>query len=134
MVTRSAQAALYMSQGKIFFRKDAPWLLDLEAEVLLFNNGIHDDQVNTYCRAVTSVHALDALRESRDRSGIARAWAGADHHATAGAAEAMFDPDLGFDGCRRPEGTPESRCAAGVHPLAVVATPCRFCRRADFAS
>jgi predicted phage terminase large subunit-like protein len=45
--TRAETAAALMSQGQIVFVEDAPWLDDLEDELLAFDNGKHDDQVDT---------------------------------------------------------------------------------------
>jgi predicted phage terminase large subunit-like protein len=45
-VSRSSTARIDMENGKIYFLQDAPWLLDLEKELLLFPNGAHDDQVD----------------------------------------------------------------------------------------
>jgi predicted phage terminase large subunit-like protein len=46
-VVRSATVQIQMENGKVFFRQDAAWLIDFEAELLLFPNGVHDDQVDT---------------------------------------------------------------------------------------
>lgn len=45
--TRAETAALLMTQGQIVFVEDAPWLPELEYELLAFDNGKHDDQVDT---------------------------------------------------------------------------------------
>lgn len=45
--TRAETAAYLMTQGSIVFIEEAPWLDDLEYELLAFDNGKHDDQVDT---------------------------------------------------------------------------------------
>ena len=45
--TRAETAAVLMTQGQIVFLADAPWLEDLEDELLAFDNAKHDDQVDT---------------------------------------------------------------------------------------
>lgn len=45
--TRAETAAHLMTQGSIVFVEDAPWLEELEYELLAFDNGKHDDQVDT---------------------------------------------------------------------------------------
>jgi predicted phage terminase large subunit-like protein len=45
--TRAETAATLMTQGTIVFIEDAPWLEELEHELLAFDNGKHDDQVDT---------------------------------------------------------------------------------------
>lgn len=48
-VTRAQTATTLGSQGLLMFPEDdvAPWMPDLEHELLLFDNGKHDDQVDT---------------------------------------------------------------------------------------
>src|SRR5262249_51358934 len=43
--TRALPAAARMEAGTIYFREGAPWLPDLEEEVLTFDMAAHDDQV-----------------------------------------------------------------------------------------
>lgn len=45
--TRAETAAMLTTQGQIVFKADAPWLDDLVDELLAFDNGKHDDQVDT---------------------------------------------------------------------------------------
>jgi hypothetical protein len=45
-VTRATVAAIQMENEKIHFRKNAPYLDDLKAELLRFPRGAHDDQVD----------------------------------------------------------------------------------------
>lgn len=45
-VSRAQPAAALMASGGIWFRHGAPWLGDLEHELLAFPNGSHDDQVD----------------------------------------------------------------------------------------
>ena len=47
----SVQSAKYAS-GRVFFPNEAPWLLDLEAELFAFPNGRHDDQVDSISQAL----------------------------------------------------------------------------------
>ncbi len=47
-LTRMATvAAARFEAGQVFFPKDAPWLADLEHELLSFPNGAYDDQVDS---------------------------------------------------------------------------------------
>jgi len=43
---RARAASIYMENGLVFFPEDAPWLDGMEAELLVFNHGAHDDQVD----------------------------------------------------------------------------------------
>ena len=45
-VTRAIPAAARMAAGRIFFRAEAPWVQDLEDELVAFPYGEHDDQVD----------------------------------------------------------------------------------------
>jgi predicted phage terminase large subunit-like protein len=45
-VTRAIPAAARMAAGRIYFRAGAPWIQELEDELLAFPNGTHDDQVD----------------------------------------------------------------------------------------
>ncbi len=55
-VARSLPLEARMEHGGVWFPKDAPWLPDLERELLAFPVGEHDDQVDTlaYAAAVMS--------------------------------------------------------------------------------
>ena len=43
---RSSPAAVKMEQGSIYFRKDPHWLPEYENELVAFDKGTHDDQVD----------------------------------------------------------------------------------------
>ncbi|MCK4938056.1 MAG: hypothetical protein KAR85_05585 [Methanosarcinales archaeon] len=45
-VTRARPAAVRMESGLIYFRKDVHWLPDYEDELVAFDKGTHDDQVD----------------------------------------------------------------------------------------
>lgn len=45
-VSRALPAAVRMEAGAVWFRSGAPWLGDLEDELLMFPKGEHDDQVD----------------------------------------------------------------------------------------
>jgi predicted phage terminase large subunit-like protein len=47
----AAQSAQFEA-GQIIFHRGAPWLPDLEAELLSFPNGLHDDQVDSISQAL----------------------------------------------------------------------------------
>ena len=42
----SAPAAVRMESGSIYFRKDAHWLPEYKGELVAFDKGTHDDQVD----------------------------------------------------------------------------------------
>lgn len=46
-ITRSSTAVTLSTQGQLVLLEGAPWLTDLEYELLAFDNGKHDDQVDT---------------------------------------------------------------------------------------
>lgn len=46
-VSRLVSATSYMEAGKMLLRSDAPWLAALESELLAFDKGKHDDQVDS---------------------------------------------------------------------------------------
>lgn len=46
-VTRAQPAITLSTQGQLLFPKGAPWAEDAKQELLLFNNGLHDDIVDT---------------------------------------------------------------------------------------
>ena len=46
-VTRAQAATPWFETGRVWFRADAPWLGDLEAELEYFPTGQHDDQVDS---------------------------------------------------------------------------------------
>lgn len=53
--SRATTAAVWMENGKIFFSKNAPYLNDLETELLLFPKGEHDDMVDNHSIAADVV-------------------------------------------------------------------------------
>lgn len=50
-VTRAGPISVMYENGMVYHRSAAPWLDDLEAELLSFPNGTHDDQVDTLAYA-----------------------------------------------------------------------------------
>lgn len=50
-VTKATLAEVWMSQGKVYFEADAPYVSALEHELLTFPNGAHDDQVDALAMA-----------------------------------------------------------------------------------
>lgn len=50
-VIRAIPAAARMEAGTVYFMKGAPWLPDFEDELLAFNKGAHDDQVDCFSYA-----------------------------------------------------------------------------------
>lgn len=50
-VSRASTAAIYMEQGKIYFPDTAPWLAELQYEILHFPFAEHDDQVDSLSMA-----------------------------------------------------------------------------------
>ena len=44
-----------MEAGQVFFRGEAPWLEELEHELLSFPNGRHDDQVDVLAYAALQI-------------------------------------------------------------------------------
>ena len=56
-VDRDKQGRVYVQQGKfaaglVLFPRDAPFLAELEAELLVFPQGRHDDQVDSIMQAL----------------------------------------------------------------------------------
>lgn len=45
-VSRANNASLYIASKRVLLRKNAPWLDDFKAEINVFPNGKHDDQVD----------------------------------------------------------------------------------------
>lgn len=60
-VTRAMGLAAKMEAGKVFFLEGAPWLLELEDELLHFPAGAHDDQVDalTYAAVGPTAGAVE---------------------------------------------------------------------------
>jgi predicted phage terminase large subunit-like protein len=54
-VARASIASIWMENGKVFFRKNAPYLTDLETELLLFPMAAHDDMVDTLSIAADDI-------------------------------------------------------------------------------
>jgi len=54
-VARASIASIWMENGKIYFRKNASYLIDVETELLLFPMGAHDDIVDTFSLAADDV-------------------------------------------------------------------------------
>ena len=50
-IRMSIQSGKFES-GRVFFPKEAPWLVDLEAELFAFPSGRHDDQVDSISQAL----------------------------------------------------------------------------------
>ena len=46
-MTRAAQQSAAIEAGRILLPQEAPWLAELERELLAFPNGRHDDQVDS---------------------------------------------------------------------------------------
>ncbi|OKP81698.1 hypothetical protein A3842_11170 [Paenibacillus sp. P3E] len=57
-VTRSLPISARYEAGKVYHREGAPWLTDLEDEMLSFPRGKHDDQVDTLSIAGELVHTI----------------------------------------------------------------------------
>ena len=56
-VSRMLPLAARLEAGDVVFPKDAPWLDELERELLLFPNGAHDDQVDALAYGVLARRA-----------------------------------------------------------------------------
>jgi predicted phage terminase large subunit-like protein len=54
-VTRSIQAQLMLENGRMYFAAGAPWLIDLETELLTFPVAAHDDQVDPISYAAIEI-------------------------------------------------------------------------------
>lgn len=54
-LTRAHVVTPQFEAGKVFFLEGAPWLEDYEAELLAFDNGIHDDQVDSTSQFLISI-------------------------------------------------------------------------------
>lgn len=78
-VSRAYAAAAFIEGEKLFFPQSAPWLAEFEHELLAFDNGAHDDQVDalSYGARVLADHEKMPHRapkkENMDRD--ARIWA-----------------------------------------------------------
>ncbi|MDR3639517.1 MAG: phage terminase large subunit [Isosphaeraceae bacterium] len=74
-VTRAIPAGIRMEAEQVFFLRHAPWLIDLEHELLTFPSGAHDDLVDCLAYATSEVvkHGgsgveSDEARERRERA------------------------------------------------------------------
>ena len=65
--TRAIPAAARYESGMVYHREGAHWLNDLEAELLAFPNGAHDDQVDVISYAVY-MQSWGYLKEKKQRS------------------------------------------------------------------
>ena len=54
-VSRASTASIWMENGKMYFRKSAAWLTDMESELLLFPRAAHDDIVDVCGMAADEV-------------------------------------------------------------------------------
>ena len=61
----SAPAAMRMKSGSIYFRKDAHWLPEYEDELVAFDKGTHDDQVDVTSYAARCLVETFAEDESK---------------------------------------------------------------------
>ncbi len=55
-----AQTA-WIENGHVYLPKDAPWLLDYRQELGAFNNGRHDDQVDSTSQALGWIQRASAI-------------------------------------------------------------------------
>jgi predicted phage terminase large subunit-like protein len=62
-IARAVPAEIWMENGKVWFPLDAPWLSDLENELLVFPNGTNDDQVDTTAYACAFANARNLWRK-----------------------------------------------------------------------
>lgn len=78
-VSRAYAAAAFIEGEKLFFPQSAPWLAEFEHELLAFDNGAHDDQVDAlaYGARVLADHEKSPVRPKKsdflDRD--SRIWA-----------------------------------------------------------
>jgi predicted phage terminase large subunit-like protein len=56
---RSIAAQIKFEEGKVWFPADRPWVADLEAELLSFPNGAHDDMVDCVSAAALTAQRFD---------------------------------------------------------------------------
>lgn len=59
-VTRSQPMSARYEVGKVYHKQNAIWVEDLEAELMSFPRGAHDDQVDTLSMAGEIVHSIKA--------------------------------------------------------------------------
>ena len=63
-VKRPRPTAVRMESGSIYFRKDAHWLPEYEDELVAFDKGTHDDQVDVISYAARCLVETFAEDES----------------------------------------------------------------------
>jgi predicted phage terminase large subunit-like protein len=79
-ITRCIQAQVRMEAGQIWFPLHHPELQNLEAELMMFPNGAHDDMVDNVAYAAIDVHRFGPAsippeeRERIERERIRREW------------------------------------------------------------
>lgn len=75
-VTRAAAAGALYRAERVYHRAGAPWLHDLEAELLAFPAGEHDDQVDTIAYAARDLPSVGARRRKQreKQRGITAGW------------------------------------------------------------
>ena len=64
-VSRAQAASIWMEAGKLYFPSDKPWLSDLEAELMSFPGGEHDDMCDALAYAVLVAADRDAWMDNR---------------------------------------------------------------------
>lgn len=69
-VTRSLPIAARYEVGKVYHREGAPWLTELEDELLSFPRGKHDDQVDTLSIAGEVVHVIAQAQDDAEGTKI----------------------------------------------------------------
>ena len=67
--TRAIPAAARYEAGMVYHLENAPWLSDLESELLAFPNGTHDDQVDVISYA-THIQAWGYLEKKKERGRV----------------------------------------------------------------
>jgi predicted phage terminase large subunit-like protein len=82
-VTRAITAATYMQAGRIYFLQGEAWLDDLIMELLIFDKGAHDDQVDCLAYAARIVaehekHPIQYTKESDPQTYDEKFWRAVD--------------------------------------------------------
>jgi predicted phage terminase large subunit-like protein len=67
-VSRASTASIWMENGKYYFRKNAPWLNDVESELLMFPMGAHDDIVDNFSMSADEVTVTQEMRHLDDET------------------------------------------------------------------
>lgn len=65
-VSRAIPAGDLVDNGKVYFPRHAAWLEEWESELVAFDNGTHDDQVDTLAYAVTVMQGLPNMRPAKE--------------------------------------------------------------------